>query len=121
MSRLLLAFVLLLAARPLAAQTSDGLPLHIVLGGYMVSAFADLSVTEYYVGKGTVREANPLFRPAVEKGPVTAAIVKGSVHTAVAWWLLRAHAEHPKLAFWSAAALCGAQLAVNARTVRGTR
>ncbi len=107
-----------LAVPATAAGAGDGAALHAAIGAYMVAGFVDIASTEYGVGRNVAHEANPLFRPAVERGPFTAGLVKGTAHTALAWWLLRSHAAHPTRALWIAAALAGAQIAVDVSNAR---
>lgn len=81
-------------APPLEARP---LLLHSIIASYMVLQFADLSTTEYGIGEGVFREGNPIIAPLVNKGPVWAAAIKGSVATGISWWLLHDHGRHPRL------------------------
>lgn len=120
----LLALVLCVILLPSAARAQspdDGLKTHAALATYMVAAFGDISITENAIGRGVAREANPVLAWSVQKGPLMAAVVKGSMHTALAWWLLHTHADHPQRAFWIAVGLAAAQAAVDVHNVRVTR
>jgi hypothetical protein len=120
MGRALVLLAALLVTAPAHAQVPDGTATHVVLGTYAVAAFVDISATEYGIGTGNFRETNPAFRWAVNRGPTTAGIVKGSAHTVIVWWLLRQHKGHPTRTFWVSLALASAQVAVdvqNARTI----
>lgn len=110
---------LLLTATPALAQ-SEGAT-HAAIASYTVFGFIDVATTEYLIGTGTVREANPVFKLAVDRGPVLAGFIKGSAHTAIAYLLVRTHQKKPRWTFWTAVSLGVGQAYVdyhNARLVR---
>ncbi len=110
--------LVLLLAGAVPARAQGALPFHLAVGAYMTTAFVDVATTEYGLGRGTVREVNPLFVPIANKGPVVAGLAKGLVHTGVAALLLSDHKHHPKRAFWLAVALTGMQLTVDIHNAR---
>lgn len=119
--RPLVCAVALLLAVPSVARAQDGFQTHAALTAYMLAAFGDVAQTEHAIGAGTAKEVNPVLAWSVQKGPITAALVKGSMHTALAWWLLHTHQDHPQRAFWIAVGLASAQLAVDVHNARVTR
>jgi hypothetical protein len=112
------ALLVLILAAPVSAQTDERLT-HAAIAGYMVAAQIDIAGTSYCLGKGTCREANPLFKPLVEsRGVVPAMAVKAATHTAIAGLLLTKHKKHPRAVFWFAVALMSAQIAVDVHNYR---
>lgn len=94
--------LLLSLASPAYAQSETAQ--HIAIGSYMVSAGADLSVTSYGLGAGSLREANPILRPFEHK-PVGMAVTKMGLGAGVSALLLKTHTKNPKAAFWTAVGL----------------
>lgn len=94
---------------------------HLTIASYGIAAFVDISTTEYGLGRGIVREANPIQKYFTDHGPVAAGIAKGTMHVGIGYILLRYHKQHPKLVFWCTALLTGAQVFVdysNSRFIR---
>lgn len=71
---------------------------HIAIGAFMVGQFSDAMTTEYCIGAGLCREANPLMRWANHQ-PVAMAMVKGGVATVASVALIKAHRIHAKATF----------------------
>ena len=107
----------LLIATPAAAQASDdtskpdSTSLHIALGAFGAAQGADLATTMYALGRGGLREANPVFR-SLSDHPALAGATKMGVAAATAFLLLKVHATHPRLAFWLSTAGAGAYSAI---------
>jgi hypothetical protein len=117
---LLPVLVLIILPSPATAQSERAT--HLALGTYMTTAFLDTSITSYYVGQGTVHEANPALRPIVERhGIVAAMTVKGAMHVGIAALILHYHKDAPKRTFWITVGLTAAQLAVDVANVRTVR
>lgn len=113
-----LALVLLL---PSVASADDWLT-HILIGGVAVTSFADASSTSHCFGAGTCREANPLFRPFVDRSVVGSMALKGAATYAMTAWLWRMHRDHPtraRLVALGFVVMQGAVVAHNVRTLRG--
>lgn len=92
----------------------------VAIGGAMVGQFTDLAVTEYAIGAGVLREANPILAPLAHR-PVEMAIAKGTMAVGVSYALVKLKQRHPKAAFWTAVVLAGVQAGVtwhNARALR---
>lgn len=70
--------------------------LHFVIAAMLVTQFADISTTEYGLGKGVIAEGNLLLKWSTNHGPIATAVVKGSVATGVAMFLIHKHRSHPK-------------------------
>jgi hypothetical protein len=93
----------------------------VAIAAFMIGQFADITTTEYGIGAGKIREANPLFRRAVEQGPVVAGLAKGTFAVLVSWIMLRAQIHHAKATFFTAFLLTGVQAYVtwhNAQLLR---
>ncbi len=113
---------LVLAALLLQTTTSEKIA-HVAIAGHVVANFADVSSTEWALGKGAFREANPLLKWA-SKDPIPMAIAKGSYAAGTAYLLLRLHKSHPKLAILAAvtsAGLTGYVAHRNAQLARGVK
>lgn len=127
MSRLLFVSLLLLFAVPSAAQTVTP-PVftvewherivHTAIGAGMLAHFADLSTTEYGLGAGKLEEGNPLMKPFTDRGPVPAAIAKGTLAVGSSYAFIRLHKSHPK---WALALAIGQTVSVSVVAYRNTR
>jgi len=96
--------LLAMTAAPAAAQSPrepEPHVLHAAIAAAVIAQFADVATTEYALGTGRFREANPLLRWSATN-PVRMAIVKGGIATASSYALLKIHKDHPKLAFTAA-------------------
>lgn len=80
--------------------TSDKIA-HFAIAGHVIAQFADVSATEYALGKGGFREANPLLKWA-SKDPIPMAITKGLYATGTSFILEKLHKKHPKVAIGAA-------------------
>ena len=80
------------------AFASDGWPTHIAIGTYMTLNGMDLATTEYLLGAGKAREANPILAP-FSSNPVAFGAVKMGTASLTSYLLLRMHKAHPKWAF----------------------
>jgi uncharacterized protein DUF5658 len=122
---LLLAIALLLAAVPAQAEEQNKLQsgTNIVpaecdppsteariarwaIGAHVVAQVADTSTTQYAIGSGRFKEANPLLRWGVSD-PVRLALIKGGFAVGASYFLLRIHRQHPRIALVTAGALAG--------------
>ncbi len=116
MNKFLFTTLLLMIASNVNAQSLNV----VLIGSYSVSATVDIATTQYGLGKGTVREANPIQKFFTDRGPVWSGIAKGTMHTSVGYFLTRNREKHPKLVRWSTIILTSAQIYVdihNARTI----
>lgn len=86
---------------------------HVLFGAYTISAFTDVSLTQYGLGKGIVYEANPIQRYFTNQGPAVSGIAKGAMHFSIGYLLFRQHNKHPKEVLLSIALLTAAQVAVD--------
>lgn len=96
--------------------------LHVAIGAHVLAQFADISTTEYALGTGRYREANPLMR-GIANRPIRASLVKGGYAVGTSYLLLKLHRSHPRLAFGIAAGsavFTGIVAAHNASLVRRT-
>jgi hypothetical protein len=91
---------------------------HGAIGAGMIAHFADLSGTEWGIGAGRLTEGNPLMKFATDRGPVPAAIAKGSLAVGSSYALIRLHRTHPKLALGLA---IGQTVAISYVAYRNTR
>lgn len=91
--------------------------LHLAIAAHVVAQMVDVSTTEYGIGTGRFREANPAMRWAA-RSPVTMGIAKGSLAVASSWALLRLHKQHPKAALIGALVSSTISVAVSARNIR---
>ena len=99
MRKLPIALLLVLgffAPKPVLA--SDGWPTHLAIGTYMTLNGMDLATTEYLLGAGKAREANPVLAP-FSSSPVAFGAVKMGTASLTSYLLLRIHKTHPKWAF----------------------
>ena len=85
----------------------------ILFGTYSIAAVTDVSLTQYGLGKGSVREANPFQRYFTDKGPLTSGIAKGSMHFAIGYFLYRKKDTNRKAVIISLITLSMAQIAVD--------
>lgn len=115
MRAIFLTLLLLTSARESFAQslTKTEAATHLLFGAYTVSAFTDVSLTQYGLGKGIVYEANPIQRYFTNQGPAVSGIAKGSMHFAIGYYLFRKHERNPKKVLLSLALLTAAQIAVD--------
>jgi hypothetical protein len=118
MSAYLLVALLAQSPTPIAEHVA-----HIAIASHAIAQAADLSTTEFLLGRGGFREANPVLQWA-SHDPVPMALVKGGFAVATSWVFLRYHKQHPKLvavfAFGSTA-LTGYVAHHNAQLARGAR
>lgn len=100
MKGLLVVVVALCIAAPAAAQTPEWHPrlIHAAIGASITTHFADIATTEYGLGTGRLREANPLMRWATDRGPLPAAAAKSLLALGSNYGLYRLHQAHPKWA-----------------------
>lgn len=76
---------------------------HTAIASNVVAQFADISTTQYALGRGGFREANPFLKNF--SSPVKMAIVKGSIATGSSYLLLKLHKKKPKTALVLASSL----------------
>lgn len=117
--RVLLALLLWLV--PVSVEAMP-LRTKIALGCFSVGSYWDAINTAYCDAKGVCHEANPVYRPFVQRrGIVFTMTLKGAANTGLAALIIEDHQRHPVRAFWSAVGLCVAQGTVdvlNATTIR---
>lgn len=94
--------------------------IHAAVAAHVVAHFADISTTQFALGTGRYREANPVLR-TVAGGPIRMAIVKGGIAVGTSYLLLRTHKRHPKLTVVLAAVSAVGTSYVAARNARLTR
>jgi len=82
------------------AIAQDSNWLHLAITSSVIAQGADLSTTSWAAGKlgDKFEEANPILR-LFANDPLKLAVVKISVATALTWYLLREHKNHPKAVF----------------------
>lgn len=103
-----IAIVLLVFFQPVhcaAADPPEGV-IHAAIAAHVIAQFADVSTTEFAIGSGRFKEANPLVRWGVSD-PVKIAILKGAFATGTSYVLLKIHKQHPWYALGVSAALTG--------------
>ena len=73
---------------------ADGFFLHLLLAASLSLQGADLSMTMYRIGQGTVTESNPIATPFVHQ-PALAGATKMAIAGGFAWAMLHDHERHP--------------------------
>lgn len=114
MTTMLLALVLAQAPEPHARI------LHAVLAAHVVAQTVDVATTEYALGRGVGREANPAMRWAA-RAPVRMGLAKGGYAAASSWALLVLHKRHPRAALIAGIASTAVGVVVSARNARAIR
>lgn len=97
--------------------------LHAVIGANIVAHFIDISLTQYALGTGRFREANPILR-GIGTGPVRMAVAKGSIAVGTSYLLIRHHKKNKKLTIGlgiASTVATGYIAARNARSLRHSR
>lgn len=69
-----------------------------------ITAMVDLSVTEYFVGKGVLSEANPILRP-LSDDPIQIGLAKAALTAGQLWVLIKLRERHPVWTFITAGAI----------------
>jgi len=114
------ALALVLAQTPAPPREHHEGWLHAAIAAHVVAQFADISTTQFALGTGRYREANPVLRP-IMGGPIRMAIIKGTYATVTSYGLLKLHKTRPKTAFALAVLSTVATSYVAARNVRVVR
>ena len=107
-----LLLVLSLSSAAAAPATPHPILTRVAIAAACMAQFADVATTEYAMGTGRAREANPIVAPFVHEGPIAAAVVKGAIWGGVSYALVRAHRTHPKGAIVAALAIAAGTSAV---------
>jgi hypothetical protein len=93
------------------------------IAAHGIAQAADLSTTEFLLGRGGFKEANPILKWA-SHDPIPMALVKGGVAVATSYVFIKYHKKHPQLVASISFASAGLTFYVahrNAQLARGAR
>jgi hypothetical protein len=116
-----MALLVLLCALPAWAQTHapDAVVVvtRVALAESVVAAVVDLAVTEYGIGAGQFREANPMLR-RFDRQPTQMGIAKGVMVVVPTYIVLRLMPSHPKWALVTALSMAAVNTYVATRNTQ---